>query len=45
MVIIGANEDDAKTISVRDRSGKETKDLKIDAFTKTLVEEIGSRRN
>ncbi len=45
MIIIGANETTDGTISVRERTGKETKDLKLDSFTKNLIEEIRTRKN
>ncbi|MBI5227126.1 threonine--tRNA ligase [Candidatus Micrarchaeota archaeon] len=43
MVIIGANEVESETISVRDRSGKETKDVDPDKFQKDLLKEISKR--
>ena len=43
MVIIGANEEQNKTISVRDKGANETKGIKIDEFVSRLLEEIKTK--
>jgi threonyl-tRNA synthetase len=44
-VIVGTKEQEAKTISVRDREGKQTQGLKIEAFIELLQKEISEREN
>lgn len=44
-VIVGSKEQEAKTISVRDREGKQTQGLKIEAFIELLQKEISEREN
>lgn len=43
MVILGGNEAEKETISVRTLSGKETKDLNVDDFLKDLIKQISSK--
>ncbi len=44
MLILGDNEQEAKTLSVRDRKERETKDVEIDAFREHLASEVGEQR-
>ncbi|MBI5223733.1 threonine--tRNA ligase [Candidatus Micrarchaeota archaeon] len=43
MIIIGAQEEEGKTISVRDRTGHETKGIKLDEFIKKVLAEIAAK--
>lgn len=42
-VVVGDNEEKTKTLAVRDRAGKDTRDVKLADFTKKLKEEIKKR--
>jgi threonyl-tRNA synthetase len=40
MLIVGDNEAESKTVSVRPRSGDERRDVSLDTFTAEIVHEI-----
>jgi len=44
MLIIGDNEEEAGTISVRDRKEREEKDVDLDAFREHLEREVDQKR-
>jgi threonyl-tRNA synthetase len=43
MVVLGDKETDAKTLAVRHRTGKQDFGVKVDAFIKDLLKEIGTK--
>jgi threonyl-tRNA synthetase len=44
MLIVGDNEEEAGTVSVRDRFENESKDIEVEAFRNHLADEVESRR-
>jgi threonyl-tRNA synthetase len=44
MLILGDNEEEAGTVSVRDRKEREEQDVSLDAFREHLESEIGAQR-
>lgn len=44
MIIVGKNEEETKTISVRSRDGKEVRDVKLKDFEKQIKKEIEERK-
>jgi threonyl-tRNA synthetase len=45
MLVVGKKEQDSRTVTIRDRAGKQEHGVKIEDFVKRIKEEIGTRKS